>query len=153
MARQIVEGTIKRVGAAKGRREFMMIDTGSSYTVVSRILATDLRLEIDPTVREKLRVANTTLIIMPAEVDILLKGSDCMAEGFNAWVVVSDNDLFIPVLLGVDFLQLMGAQVDFRQGRHGIACAPHQGGSGDGGVATGKGMSTRDLRSNPRRRR
>jgi hypothetical protein len=99
-----------------------LVDTGSSVTVLSKLLADVLGIKTRAT--DYLDIAGERNEVCYRRVDLHIPGTDCFVENMRVAVIVREEDDF-PTILGADFLQRTGAFLDFRKGRHAIGADPN----------------------------
>ena len=112
--------TTVTVQAKKRRRVGAFIDTGSSMTILSNVVAEALGIDTSkPT--DYTDLGRHRRKICFAVVDMHIPDTDSFVEGFRVAVIATGAEDIPGVLIGADFLQRTGALLDFRKGRHAIA--------------------------------
>ena len=99
---------------------YMLLDTGATYTVVSRRLATSLRLS--EASQATLSTANGVITVPLARLQSLKVG---LAEALNLTVAIQDisTNQTVAGLLGLDFLSRFHTSIDSR--KQVLILAPH----------------------------
>jgi hypothetical protein len=102
-----------------------LVDPGAAVTVVSNLVATNVGFRCGRRKREMLGIAGQEQEVCYTRMDLLVPGTDCLLERARVAVVARPEQDTPGVLLGADFWQRAGGILDFRRGKHSIACDPN----------------------------